>query len=118
MADIKTTALAPGGMTAEFAKLQSEAQKVKTLANKEVKDAKELDEAASGFEALLLHNMLKEMWKTVEFTGFLGEDSNEAQIYRDMLNQALADSVAEGEGIGVKDFLKTELAKTESASKK
>ncbi len=118
MADIKTTGLAPSGMTAEFAKFQSEAQKVKSLASKDVREAEEVDEAVSGFEALLLHNMLKEMWKTVEFTGFLGGDSNEAQIYRDMLNQAIADSVAEGEGIGVKDFLKKELSKAESASKK
>ncbi|MCB0345854.1 MAG: rod-binding protein [Bdellovibrionales bacterium] len=118
MADIKTAGLMDSGMTAEFAKLQSQAQKVKSLASKDVKEEKELDEAAAGFEALLLHNMLKEMWKTVEFTGFLGEDSNEAQIYRDMLNQALADSVAEGEGIGVKDFLKKELSKSDSASKK
>lgn len=81
-----------------------------------VKDAKELEKATGGFEALLLHQMLTAMWSTVEETGFLGEDNNQSQIYRSMLNQAIADEVSEGKGIGVKDFLKKEIAKVKPAS--
>ena len=75
-----------------------------------------VEKAASGFEALLLQEMMKSMWETVEFSGMFGEDSNQAGIYRDMFNQALSDSVAAGEGIGVKKFLKPELQKASKAS--
>lgn len=92
----------------------SEAAKVKELASRKVSTEKETDKAASGFEALLLHQMLKAMWSTVQTTGLLGENSNEAQVYRDMLDQAIADNVAEGRGVGVKKFLKKELLKSES----
>ena len=80
-------------------------------------DEKGVDKAAGGFEALLLHQMLKSMWETVDTSGLLGEDSNQAQIYRDMFNQSLADSIAEGRGIGVKQFLKGELVRRGIASK-
>jgi Rod binding domain-containing protein len=99
-----------------MAKHESSLQQAKALSSQGPKDAAAIEEAAGGFEALLLHNMLKAMWETVEFTGFMGGDSNEAQIYRDMLNQAIADSVVEGKGIGVKDFLTKEIAKAENAS--
>ena len=93
------------------------ADKVKTLSKQEVKDQKDLDKAAKGFEALLLHEMLKSLWETVEVKGWLGEDSNEAKIYRDMMNQAISDSVAEGKGIGIKDVVRKELEKQSGASK-
>jgi Rod binding domain-containing protein len=84
--------------------------KAKSLSNNDIKTKDGLEKAAKGFEALLLHQMLKEMWNTVETGGLMGEDSNQAQIYRDMLNQAISDSVSDGRGIGVKDFLKTQLS--------
>ena len=64
-----------------------------------------------------MHQMMKAMWETVEPTGLLGEDSNQAQIYRDMLNQAVADSIASGRGIGVKSLVKQEILRREQASK-
>ena len=71
----------------------------------------ELERAASGFESILVNQMINAMWETVETTGLLGENSHEAGIYRDMFNQALSDSISKGSGIGVKGFLKTELIK-------
>ena len=85
------------------------------LKNRKITSPDEVDKAASGFEALLLHNMLQEMWKTTgtgDSEGLLGENSNESQIFRDMFNQAIADEISEGDGIGVKHFLKNELSKT------
>ncbi|MCB0323364.1 MAG: rod-binding protein [Bdellovibrionales bacterium] len=96
----------------ELEKADSHLSRAKSLASKDVKSQEDVEKAAGGFEALLLHQMLKAMWSTVQSTGFLGDDSNQAQIYRDMLNQAIADSVAEGRGVGVKDFLRKELSKT------
>jgi Rod binding domain-containing protein len=92
--------------------------KLETLKNQKVKSAEEVDKAAGGFEALLLHNMLKEMWGSTGSDGLLGEKSNESQIFRDMFNQAIADEVVKGEGIGVKDFLKKELTKHQVAASK
>lgn len=100
------------------AEQRNQLEKAKSLASKNLKSPEEVDKAAGGFEALLLHNMLKAMWETVDSAGLFGEDSNQAEIYRDMLNQAIADSVAEGEGIGVKEFVKKELLKMENESSK
>ena len=92
-----------------------EAQKVKNLSKQEFRDAKQLEKATNGFEALLLHEMLKSLWSTVEVKGWLGgEETNEAKIYRDMLNQALADSIAEGKGVGIKDIVRKELTQNNS----
>lgn len=87
--------------------------KAKLLANREISDKKQLDKASSGFEALLLQQMLKSMWESVETTDFLGANNNEAQIYRDMFNQAVSDNISEGKGVGVKKFLAKELSKAE-----
>ncbi len=86
--------------------------------NKEIRSKAELDKASSGFEALLLHNMLKEMWGSTNSGGILDENSNEMNIFRDMFNQAIADEVVKGEGIGVKKFLNKELSKYQDGASK
>ncbi len=81
------------------------------LSQKKVDSKEDIEKASSGFEALLVQQMLKAMWETVESSNLFGENSNEGQIYRDMLNQAIADNISEGKGIGVKEFLNRELTK-------
>lgn len=85
---------------------------VKELKGKEVDpaQAQQIDEAATQFEALLLQQMFKAMWSTVPQGGLLS-GSQEEQHYRQMLNQALADEYASGQGIGIKDVIKRELSK-------
>lgn len=61
-------------------------------------------QAAQQFEALLVQEMLKSMWSTVP-KGELLSGSNEERMYRDMLNEALADSISQGKGIGIKDVI-------------
>jgi Rod binding domain-containing protein len=56
--------------------------------------------------------MLKSMWESVPAGGLFG-DSNEAQMYRDMFNEALADSISEGQGIGVRDMVAKDLKRLE-----
>jgi Rod binding domain-containing protein len=94
------------------------ATKTENLKNQALGTEKEVDKAASGFEALLLHKMLQEMWSTSSEDGLLGENSNQSMIFRDMFNQAVADEVVKGEGIGVKKFLKKELSKQGLAASK
>ncbi len=95
----------------EIARNTKAMEQAKSLSKQDVKSEEEVKKAASGFEALLLHEMLQSMWSTVEFSGMLNEKSNEAEIYRDMLNEAIADSAVKGRGIGVKDLLQKELTK-------
>ena len=87
-------------------------EKAKALQSRQVTTEKDVNKAASGFEALLLQEMMQSMWSTVEFSGMFNEESNQAGIYRDMFNQAIADTVSEGQGIGVKKFLQQQLLKT------
>ncbi len=71
-------------------------------------EEKKITEASKNFEALLLHQMLKSMWESVPAGGLFG-DSNESQMYRDMFNEALADSISEGSGIGVREMVARDL---------
>ncbi len=117
MSKIDTLGGLGGAREMGISRQENQLQRAKSLASKEVSTDADIDKAAEGFEALLLHQMIKSMWSTVEKNGLMGEDSHQSQIYQDMLNQAIADSIAEGKGIGVKDFLKKELSKsTEGAS--
>lgn len=116
MDKIKTLS-APGAISTGMLNQQQARINELTTKKDKIKTTKDIDKAASGFEALLLQEMMQSMWSTVEFTDMLGEKSNEADIYRDMLNQAIADSTASGRGIGVKQMMQKELLKTVKASK-
>jgi Rod binding domain-containing protein len=48
--------------------------------------------------------------------GIFGENSNQAQIFRDMFNQAVADEISKGEGMGVKKFISKELSRQLAAA--
>ena len=86
-------------------------RKVTELTKRELAEEKKFNDAVNGFESMLLNEMLKSLWQTVEVKGWFGdEESNESKIYRDMLNQALADSIAQGKGIGIKDVIRRELS--------
>ena len=61
-------------------------------------------QAAQQFEALLIGEMLKSMWQTVP-QGQLLSGSHEESLYRDMLNEAISNSIAEGRGMGIKDVI-------------
>ena len=65
-------------------------------------------QAAQQFEALLVQEMLKSMWATVP-QGELLSGSHEEKMYRDMLNEAVADSISKGRGIGIKDVIAKDL---------
>ena len=69
-----------------------------------IPDSKNPEKVARDFEALLLKQMIDSMWSSVPKDGLLS-GSNEEEMYRDMLNQALASSISEGRGIGVKEVI-------------
>lgn len=117
MDKIASLGITDGKAAMELSQSSANANRLKQLTEQGLKSDKEVEKAAGGFEALMLHNMLKAMWETVDSTGMLGEESNQSQVYRDMFHQAISDVVAEGRGIGVKEFLTKELKQTETASK-
>ncbi len=61
----------------------------------------ELENAATQFESMLVGEMVKSMWATVPKEGLLS-GSHEEEMYRDMFNDALAQNIAEGPGLGIK----------------
>jgi flagellar protein FlgJ len=67
-------------------------------------------EVARQFEALLVKQMIDSMWSTVPKGGMIS-GSHEEGMYRDMLNEALAQSISEGKGIGVKDVILNDINK-------
>lgn len=77
--------------------------------------AKEIESAASQFEALLLHQMLSEMWKTVPRSQEAGygllSGSKEEEYFRDLFTEGLSDTLAKGQGIGIKQVIAREMYK-------
>lgn len=90
--------------------------KIRSLQSTQVSDvsqaklpaSQDAKQAAQQFEALLLQEMLKSMWATVP-QGQLLSGSHEETMYRDMLNEAVADSISQGKGIGIKDVIYKDL---------
>lgn len=78
--------------------------------NKSTPVTQQPEVAAQQFEALLVQQMLESMWSTVPKKGLLS-GSNEEAMYRDMLNEALATSIAEGKGLGIKDVILSDFNK-------
>ncbi len=71
-------------------------------------DEKGLRKACQEFEAIMLHQLLKGMRKTVMETGFMSGGYGE-KIFRDMHDQALTEEMAKGGGVGLADMLYRQL---------
>lgn len=72
--------------------------------------SQQTEKAATDFEALLLHEMIKSMWATVPQNGFLS-GGNEEAMYQDMFQEAVSNEIASGRGIGIKEVLIKEFEK-------
>lgn len=72
---------------------------------------KEIKEASTQLEAILLKMMYNEMWKTVPKDTLFGDD-NAMEIYRDMYHEELTKQIAEDGGIGLADFIYQQMTKT------
>lgn len=68
--------------------------------------------AAQDFEGILLQQMLQTMWQSVPKGNLFGGDlAND--FYYDLYHEAVATSIAEGRGIGVKEVLERDLIRQE-----
>ena len=81
-----------------------QANQVPGVSQAKLPATKDAAQAAQQFEALLIGEMLKSMWQTVP-QGQLLSGSHEESLYRDMLNEAISNSIAEGRGMGIKDVI-------------
>ena len=70
----------------------------------------QVEKASQQFEAMLAKQMIGSMWAAVPQGGMLS-GSNEEEIYRDMLSDALAESMSKGKGMGIKAIVSRELSK-------
>lgn len=75
---------------------------------------KELMEVAQKFEALLIHQMLKEMRKTVHKSDLLNSFS--LQQYESMMDEEIASEMAKHKGIGLADSLFYQLSRLDNNS--
>ncbi|MFN8388907.1 MAG: rod-binding protein [Bdellovibrionota bacterium] len=118
MNKIPTLSGLPASSAGSITEQANAVEKAKNLKAHGLGKPKDVEKAAGGFEALLLHQMFESMWSTVDYAGMFNEKSNESQYFRDMLSQAVADNTSKGRGIGVKTFLEKELLRKYEASKK
>jgi flagellar protein FlgJ len=104
------------GVLPSSAALRMQSLEPKEFSLGQRKDSPEqVQAAAEQFESMLLSQMMNSMWQTVSTEGTL-LGSREEEMYRDMFNQALSESIAKGQGIGIKGVISREL--THDAEKK
>lgn len=104
MDGIKTPLTA--GITGSASSIDSRLSKASLQA--ESGELKKSKEAARQFEALLLHQMFNSMSANVPKDSLMG-GGREDEFARDMYNQALAESISKGQGIGIKEVLERDL---------
>ena len=83
---------------------------------KKLEGSKDVKQAATQFEAMLVQQMMNSMWETVPDGGMFG-GSQEAGIYRDMLTQAFAEQIANGQGIGIKQVIEGDINRLDKVKK-
>jgi flagellar protein FlgJ len=69
-----------------------------------------LRKACQDFEAILIATMFKDMRNTVPDSGLLGE-SNERQMFVEMMDQQVATELAHSQGLGIGEALYGQLQK-------
>lgn len=98
------------GLAAKARQLAGEQESSGTAKNKD----KELMEVAKKFEALLIHQMLKEMRKTVHKSDLLNSFS--LQQFESMMDEEIASEMSKHKGIGLADSLFYQLSRLEKNS--
>ena len=76
----------------------------------ELRDPDEIRQVAEDFEKFFISYMLKEMRKSVPKDGIL-KGGFEQDMYTSMMDEAFADKISQGNGIGLADVLEAQLSK-------
>ena len=75
-------------------------------------DAKKTDKAAQDFEAVMISEMLKPMFETVEIDDTFGGGKGE-EVFRGLLIQEMGKSIAKQGGLGLANNVRAELIKVQ-----
>lgn len=97
-------------MQAQIKRLQNSSEQLQNS-----KSDAEAKKVAGQFESMIVSQMFKAMWQTVPESPLFGH-ANEQAIYKDMLNQAIADSIQEGPGLGVRDVVLKDIRRMQGAA--
>ncbi len=81
---------------------------------KYAKKPDDIKKAATQFEALLVQQMLKSMWATVPQQEGSITGSKEEQMYRDMLQEAMATQIAEQSSLGIAEVVARDMKQIEA----
>lgn len=74
------------------------------------KEHRDLKKATQQFEGYFLHELLKEMRKTVPDDKLLGDQGHGQEIFRDMMDQTLSDSMSSRGDVGIAKMMYDQLA--------
>ena len=75
------------------------------------KSENDLESVAQDFESLMIQKMMESMRKTVSKSNLL--ESFSSDMYESMFDEELAKEISKGPGIGLKDMILKELARTQ-----
>ncbi len=70
----------------------------------------DLKKATQQFEGYFLHELLKEMRKTVPDDKLLGDDGHGQEIFRDMMDQKLSETMSQRGDLGMAKMMYDQLA--------
>lgn len=85
---------------------------IKVMTDEEIQQRdKDIREASTELEAILIKMMYNEMYKTVPKDELFGDD-NAMDIYRDMYHDELSKVMANAGGIGLADFIYKQMSKS------
>ncbi len=74
------------------------------------KKHQDLKKATQQFEGYFLHELLKEMRKTVPKDTLLGDDGHGQEIFQDMMDQTLSETMSERGDLGMAKMMYDQLA--------
>lgn len=69
-----------------------------------------LKKATQQFEGYFLHELLKEMRKTIPDDKMLGDDGHGQEIFKDMMDQTLSESMSQRGDLGMAKMMYDQLA--------
>lgn len=76
------------------------------------KKHEDLQKATMQFESFFLHQLLQEMRKTIPKDSLVGDDGHQKEIFQDMMDQTLADSVSKRGDFGLGKMLYSQLSRS------
>ena len=85
-------------------RLNARAEKAKRLQQGVSQENKSLKETADQFEVLFVHNLMKEMRKTVPQGGLL-PNNHGGKIFQDMLDEKYAEGISRRGGLGLSKII-------------